>query len=483
MLYYDIRDYEDFKSLFPIREEGGVSRRVNKVLLSLYKSKAHLHQLRLKKENRKYDGYYVILPDRGWTLSGIEDSMWRELSAGVSAPAEGAWWDFFGRAIIVPNMKADNYKGLCTDNDENSIRYLNKDDKVYKMKAGKFIRKCLEANKALCRLPEQIKVYFCEEFARQWKAYAAPLQQKSLKLVVDDDFEAIYDRYRYVCNFGSCMQNCGQWTFYRDAVKAKAASLRNEEGKIMARCVIFAEVKDEDTGEILRLAERQYGQNEVYKQMLVDMLIKGDYIDGYKDIGASCWDRNDYRSNSGASWQDRAFSIACDLDAGDTLSFQDSFSNYDLSCRRAYNYGSGDYDLAVTDSTFQEDGQWSEYYNEYIPNDDAVWSDYHNSYMWRDCVVWSERENDYLHGDIAIYVETRDDYYLECDADLVRAADLDDEWCDCEDCTYSELLEANYYSESKMVSDEEKYAAEHNLVRDEYGEWVDAPEEEEEVEA
>ena len=34
--------------------------------------------------------------------------------------------------------------------------------------------------------------------------------------------------------------------FYKDAVKAKAAYLEDENGKIIARCIIFTEVYDED---------------------------------------------------------------------------------------------------------------------------------------------------------------------------------------------------------------------------------------------
>ncbi len=50
-----------------------------------------------------------------------------------------------------------------------------------------------------------------------------------------------------------------QHSFYENAVNASAAYLENEEGKIIARCIIFNEVKDQD-GKIWRLAERQYSK-------------------------------------------------------------------------------------------------------------------------------------------------------------------------------------------------------------------------------
>ena len=476
MLFFDIEGYEDFKSLFPIREEGGVSRRVNKVLLSLYKSKAHLHQLRLRKENREYDRDYVVLPDRHLSLESLVSKMWRELHYPCNCTDDcfGRWQFFDHDTICAPNMYPDEYKGLCVDNDENSIRYRNGDNKVYKMKAGKFIRKCIEANNCTKVLPEQIKVYFCEEFAREWKAYAAPLQKKNLQLVVDYDFESIYDSDNYVCDFGSCMQNEGQYSFYNDAVEAEAASLRNGDGLIMARCVIFTKVRDDDTGEVLRLAERQYGEDEVSKQILVDMLISGGHIDGYKAFGASCWDTCRYVSNDGECWSNRRFSIECNLDDGDTMSFQDSFAGYSLDNHRAYNYKSADFKLDVTDGYFHC-GKWSDWHDCYIDEDEAVWSEDRGSYLYDNEVVWSAHEHDYLLEEDVVYVEGRDDYYRDNDDDLCEPADSSG-YYDVNDVFYSDLLEDYYVDEDTMHDDEEDYAERHNLVRNEYGEWVEKEE-------
>ena len=58
--------------------------------------------------------------------------------------------------------------------------------------------------------------------------------------------------------------------FYLDSAKAKAAYLKDEEGKIVARAVLFTEVTDQDNRR-WRLLERQYttGEDEdVYKRQV-----------------------------------------------------------------------------------------------------------------------------------------------------------------------------------------------------------------------
>ncbi len=74
--------------------------------------------------------------------------------------------------------------------------------------------------------------------------------------------------------------------FYMDSVNASAAYLTDEDDMVIARCIIYNEVKDQD-GNKWRLAERQYAsdENDILKRALIDALIKGGYIDGYKKVG------------------------------------------------------------------------------------------------------------------------------------------------------------------------------------------------------
>ena len=179
------------------------------------------------------------------------------------------------------------------------------------------------------------------------------------KLYVNDNFADIYSSERlkgYDSNsdaFVSCMVDKGYHNFYKNAVKAKAAYLEDESGKIIARCVIFTEVYDDDGG-VWRYAERQYsvGSNDVYKQALVDALIQAGEIDCFKKIGASCQDCHAIVDIHGNSLASKKFSIDCDLDWDDSLSYQDTFKSYSMYHRTAYNdEDASDYDLAITAGT------------------------------------------------------------------------------------------------------------------------------------
>ena len=67
--------------------------------------------------------------------------------------------------------------------------------------------------------------------------------------------------------------------FYMDSVDASAAYLTDEDDMVIARCIIYNEVKDQD-GNKWRLAERQYAsdENDILKRALIDALIKGDTL-------------------------------------------------------------------------------------------------------------------------------------------------------------------------------------------------------------
>ncbi len=134
-------------------------------------------------------------------------------------------------------------------------------------------------------------------------------------------------------DFHSCMVDRELHDFYTESVDANAAYLTNEEGKVIARCVIYNRVMDQGRKKIWRLAERQYATDEsnTLKRALIDALIKGGHIDGYKKVGAGCGDARAFVDLEENSLSDRKFRIECDLDWDDTLSYQDSFKWYNHS--------------------------------------------------------------------------------------------------------------------------------------------------------
>ena len=127
------------------------------------------------------------------------------------------------------------------------------------------------------------------------------------------------------------------FSFYENAVDCSAAYITNKDGGIVARCIIYNKVKD-CRGNIYRLAERQYAtdQDTILMQILVDRLIKDGMIDGYKRVGAGCYDTFDFVLNNGDTL-DRILHIDCRLEDGDIVSFQDSFQFFNYDEQVAYN--------------------------------------------------------------------------------------------------------------------------------------------------
>lgn len=376
------------------------------------------------------------------------------------------------------SMRLDGFKGICADGDSKAVRYENVErEKVFKMKAGKFITKCIEE----CRItrdymPEQLKRWIGEEFAREWQVFAEQRCTDRYTLHVDDNFKDIYDSGRCYGDFGSCMTDKEQHTFYRDAIEAKAAYITDEHGWIVARCIVYTDVIDEN-GNHYRLAERQYsmGQDNVLKQILVDKLIKAGEIDGYKRVGVDCHDNKNFVHNDGSSMRDLVLHIACCLEAGNTLSYQDSFIYYNHDKQISYNDSSKSYsdELNTTDHQFGGGGNWSDYYGEYIPEEESVYDDYYEDWMWDnqqsdaiyrgerivinddrasrdDDWTWSDHENAYLYDDDCCYVNSVG--YFRLVDDCVQ--DIDGNWQLKEDCEYSDYHEEYIPKKRAVWSDD-----------------------------
>jgi hypothetical protein len=245
-------------------------------------------------------------------------------------------------------------------------------------------------------------------------------------------------------------------SFYYNAVSAKAAWIERDN-KIIARCIIFDSVHDANTGEILRLAERQYSDTDRGKEILIGKLIAAEEIDGYKRFGACCSDSTAFVSAEGDDWSKREFFIDCELNGGDTVSYQDSFKYYDMDERRAYNYypGCNYHDLAITSGELE--AEWDEYNGEYC----------------------SETVTVYFHGrEISCNVEKLEDFY-EINGDYYHYDDTEV----CERCGdrfvsgegyYSDLTECEYCCEDCREIAENEYK-EDNWEEDilDPGEYVD----------
>lgn len=404
MIYIkSFKNYEEFKEIFAVVEHGnGVKSRKNKILLAALKDR-NLRKWWIRFVESYSLAKYSIFPHIDLfhakdmdELKQFTDFCMKEVFHMYQTKEDIRGID--AHLIILANafscystdITVDGLCGLCEDGDAKSIRYKNAEGKVYKMKAGKFLRRCIDSTFLKDVFPEQIKVWLCEEFAREWQSYAeGELSTDKYELHVDYNFKDIYDSDRCVGDFKSCMTDNNQYTFYEYSIDCHAAYLTNKEDEIVARCILYDHVED-DNGNVYRLAERQYATdgNDVLKQILVDKLIAAGEIDGYKRVGVDCHDNMNFLLNDGTSMRDTCLHIKNHLDNEDILSYQDSFIYFDVYRNIAYNSSCHDYShmLDTTDMYFDA-GKYSEYLDCYIPEDEAVYDEYFEDYTTKDRYV------------------------------------------------------------------------------------------------
>lgn len=442
MIYYKFRNYEEFKELFGIQyHANGAKSRKNKILLSYIKDKKLLHDA-----VTSGDFSLLHISSMAELKHKVNERIRMSAEANETLPYEVQFKDYTLKSAL---YRTDDANGICEDGDFRSIRYINmENERVFKMKVGKFYRKIIEECEFGKSLPEQVKTYLCEEITQDWQVYVMG-HIPSNRLVVGDDFKRIYDSDECIGDFGSCMVNRNLHDFYADAVNASAAYLENEEEKIIARCIIFNEVKDQH-GRVWRLAERQYSSDgsDVLKRALVDALIKGGHIDGYKQVGAGCSDARAFVDNDGNSLSNLELTIHCNLDYDDTLSYQDSFKYYDDYHREATNYGEGCLRLDTTNGSLEEEED----------DDESAYDNYHDYSCAETTTVYyhgREYECDSSNMDDFVWVDD-DDAYHHID-DVYTCPKCEEYFLDG---PYSDLLEERFCCESCLEKAEEEYKKE-----------------------
>ena len=430
MLLFNIRDYDDFKYLFGLETHGnGVKNRKNKILLQHIKNPALIRYCREHGD---------------WSLIGIRNMA--DLKQKVlNAVQESGKKDerlqnkveLIGKIYWSGLYRTDEKKGLCDDLDKKAVRYINvKTGHPYKMKAGKFITAIIKETELGQILSPQAVNWLAEEFSADWKTYTCG-QTPDVELHVDDNFRLIYDEKS--CrdfNGCSCMVGRNRHSFYKNAVDAKAAYITDREGFVLARAILFTDVLDGNDNR-WRLLERQYAKDsdEVLKRLLVDLLIKGNHIDGYKQIGAGCSESRAFVANDGTSLSHMKFSIRCELETHETLSYQDSFKFYDYDNYIAYNYNESVHDYCLDTTSANLDGD---------EDDDQAYDEYHNyncdevricHYHGEEITVDVDNLEDF------IWIESIREYHHHED---VTQCDACGKWVIKEDVTYNSEIEAYF---------------------------------------
>ena len=417
------KNAQEFQELFGIQEHGEVKSRRNKILLALLKSKSVWAYCRERED---------------WSLLSIK-SMAELKSTLTKMIADAGVHQGLDYTVVLNGVtyhsdtyETDAYNGVPEDGSIGFIRYINHSNNsgVFKMRAGRFYSKLIDETNIGQALPQQVKTWLCEEFSQDWQVFIAGTLP-NFTLLVDHDFAEIYSGEACSSGFNSCMIDRGFHSFYRDSVKAKAARLVDEDGIILARCVIFTEVLDEED-KVWRLAERQYAkdQSDILKRALVDALIKAGEIDGYKQVGCDCGSSRSFCDLEGNSLSQKKFRIECNLDWEDKLSYQDSFKYYNLDRNVAYNYTDVDYsyNLDTTNGQLEDDEEM--FYAEYQDRDAYEVTDvfYHGSEITCDS------------DDLSDFIYWSDNYYHE------------DDLSECPECS-NRMLSEEYYREELFYSE------------------------------
>lgn len=333
----------EFQELFGVQEHGnGVKSRRNRILLAFLKHKP------IWEWCHEHDNWELLgiksMAELKKTL--IDTMAYLGVEQGMRYKVE------LNQTTLRSNIySTDDFKGVPEDGSSNFVRYVNHSNNngVFKMRAGRFFGKIISETSLGQALPQQVTTWLCEEFTADWEIYiCGTLPQFTLH--VDDDFKRIYSSDDCVGDFGSCMEDKGYYSFYEDSVSAKAAYLTDNDGLVIARCVIFTDVYDEEGNKYV-LAERQYSVDgkDILKRVLIEQLKKTDKIkiQGYKQIGAGCSDVRAFVGVNGESLCDKMFEIKCNLEWGSALSYQDSFRYYNMSERKAYNHTRANYDYCL----------------------------------------------------------------------------------------------------------------------------------------
>ena len=287
MLYYNFYGYERFKACFGLeKRDNGTVVRKNRILLG------HLKNPALLRYCREHDDYALLhIYDMADLQKKVMDAVIESGKGDKKLPYRV---ELIGKTYHSSRYQTDESKGVCEDLDKSSVRYVNIErNRVFKMRAGKFMRELiLETGIGKLLSPCVVNWIAGDVFTQQWCTYTYGYTP-DIELHVNDDFRSIYDSDCCKGDFGSCMVDRERTSFYRDSVKAKAAYITDKTGLIVARSILFTDVTDQD-GKKWRLLERQYssGGDDVLKRLLIDKLIQGDYIDGYKIVGASCHEAN-----------------------------------------------------------------------------------------------------------------------------------------------------------------------------------------------
>ena len=192
MLYYNFDGYEGFNCRFGIIEhDNGKKTRRNRILLDFIKDRNLLRKAIIT------DNFSLL---NITNMADLKKIMFEKIMD--SGEDDGLQYEvnLINYTFRSGKYETDKYNGICEDGDSKAVRYINHDNggKVFKMKAGKFIRHLIMETSFGKTLPESVIIYLQECFVQDWQAFSLSSQPKENRLFVDNNFIQGYLRFKQV---------------------------------------------------------------------------------------------------------------------------------------------------------------------------------------------------------------------------------------------------------------------------------------------
>ena len=215
-----------------------------------------------------------------------------------------------------------------------------------------------------------------------------------------------------------------------------------ENDKVIGRSLIWKLERNSGPNKIEYFMDRQYTilQSDVVK-----------FTNYAKEKGWAYKTYNNHHSYSNITFNGEEKScnmvVNVKIEDYDTYPYMDTFKRFDPKTGKLFNdteksHNEGQYILEDTDGDYTEieEGKWSEYYGEHIPERDAVWSDAYQDWLYDsrsiyieprpgrehvgsfpeddEYIYYSEWEDEYIHTDDCVYSDDKDEYILKRNAVL-----------------------------------------------------------------
>lgn len=342
MLYFKIKDYSEFKDIFgTCKSPRGTIQ--NKILLAFWKSRFKRNPNEPASLCRNMTDMYKI----------VMNCLTQQYPPNGTSNLHTVKIKIKDKEFVFYSSKYMTEGGSCAQGAKDLKCCTVIDVKTKKFCIVKPSKIVLDSFASVgAQLAPSVITYCAEIFQSQWEAYRQFCLEQ-YRLIVDDNFREIYSSERCLGNFGSCMTDRNHTNFYSSYVNAKAAKLvETSSGKIVARCIVWNDVKCDNTNKVYSYADRQYSSNGdiKLKALLIERLYEEGHINIHKDITASCRDSMYISDRTGQRIKDPKLSVACSIQKGGALSYMDTFKYLDINKGRLYTYSrpSTPYDLSTT---------------------------------------------------------------------------------------------------------------------------------------